>query len=101
MEDQRHAHRLERRIREIGAVLRRRNRQRTAAHMREGAAAALEQRAALDQPGHAIAFERATGLARPAIAAERIAALGLEGRDDALLQPEQVVANDVDVHGSR
>ncbi len=98
MEDQRDAHRLERRLRQVGAVLRGRRRQRATAHVRERAAAALEQRAVLDQPGDAVALERAAGRTRPAIDDERVAALGLERGDDARLQAEQVVADAVDRH---
>ena len=58
MEDQRDAHRLERRTGELGgAVLRGRDRQRRALDVREAAAAALEQRPVLDQAGDVVAFE--------------------------------------------
>ena len=96
MEDERDAHRLERRAGELGgAMLRRRRRQRRALDVREAAAAALEQRAALDQARDAVAFELAAGLALPGVADERVAALGLERRDDARLQAEEVVADGV------
>src|SRR6185312_666407 len=93
MEDERDAERLERRAGEIGAaVLRRRRRQRRAADVREADAAALEERAALDEARDAVAFELAAGLALPAVDAEGIAAFALERFDDRRLQREQVAA---------
>ena len=90
---QRHAHRLERRAGQLGPVLRGRGRQRLALHVAEVAAAALEHVAFFDQLRQPVAFEPAAGLARPAVACEGLAVLGLEGADDVALQAEQVGAN--------
>jgi hypothetical protein len=69
MEDERDAHRLERRAGELGgAVLRRRDRQRRALDVREAAAAALEQRAAFDQARNAVALEPAADRPLPGVA---------------------------------
>ena len=65
----------------------------SALDVREAAAAALEQRAALDQARDAVAFERAARLALPGVDEERVAALLLERSDDARLQAEQVRAH--------
>ena len=69
-------------------------------HVREAAAAALEQRAAFEQARDAVALELAAGLALPGVADEGVAALGLDRRDDALLQAEQVVADGGGVRSS-
>ena len=52
-------------------------------------AAALEHRAALDEPAQAVALQPAAGLAAPAVAEEGIAIGRFQRADDALLQAQQ------------
>ena len=78
---------------QLGPMLRCRRRQRLALHVREAAARAFEHAAAFDQARQALSFQLAARLAMPVVGDERAAVLGLERRDDAALQLEQVVAN--------
>ncbi|MCY1376541.1 hypothetical protein D9M69_640400 [compost metagenome] len=93
MEHQRHAHGLERRARELGAVLRGRGRQLGAAHLREADTGALEQRAAFEDAGQAVALQRLAGLFLPGVAHRAAAVRRLDRRDDRLLQSAQIVAD--------
>ena len=94
VEDERDAHRLERRLGEVGgAVLGRRRGQRVTLDVREVAATALEQPAAFDQPRESLAFELAARFALPGVGGEGLAAFGLQRRDDARLQAQEVVAD--------
>jgi hypothetical protein len=61
----------------------------------EVAAAALQQVALFDQLRQAVALQPAAGRARPAVADEGLAVLGLQRADDAVLQAQQVVATGV------
>ncbi|OIQ88261.1 hypothetical protein GALL_298380 [mine drainage metagenome] len=94
MQHQRHAHGLERRSGQFGTVLGGRRRQARAAHRREVAAAALEQRAVLDHAAGAVALQRRVRRTGPRVAPEAGAAVGaLEGLEDAGLQAQQIVAD--------
>ena len=93
MEDQAHAHRLERRPGELRPVLGGRRRQLQPFDMAEIAAAALQQSTLFDQLGAAVALQPFTGRTHPGIGDERLAVGLLHRLDDALLQAQQVAAN--------
>ncbi|OIQ72729.1 hypothetical protein GALL_456440 [mine drainage metagenome] len=98
VEHQRNAQRLKRRSRQFGPVLRGRRRQLGAAHMREVAAAALQQGAALDQAADALALQRRVGRAGPGVAPERGSVRRLERVENAGLKVEKVGADLLRLH---
>ena len=93
VEHQRHAHRLERRARQLRPALRGRRRQAAAAHVRKANARALEHRAAFHDLRDAIALQ---GIARrflPRLARKAPAPVGLfNGSGDARLQIQKIGA---------
>jgi hypothetical protein len=99
VEHQRHAHGLEWPAGQFGPVLRGRGRQLRAFDMREVATAALQHMALFDQARAAITLQAFARGAHPAVVHEGLAIGGLEGRNDALLQSEQVSAHGAGVEG--
>ncbi len=93
MKHQRHAHRLEAAPRKFGTLRGGRRRKRRADHVRKADAAALEQVAILDDARESAATERGAGRLFPGVGEEGLAVEPFEGADDALLQPEQVLAH--------
>jgi hypothetical protein len=90
MEDERDAHRLERRAGHLGPMLRGRRRQRGPAHMREADAAAFEQGALFHQARDAVALQLFLRRFAPRVPDETaLSVLRFERFDDALLQLEQ------------
>ena len=105
VEHQRHAHRLERRAGQLGAVLRRRWRQLRPAHMGETAAGALKHAPAFDDLRAAVALQRRARLFAPRVDQGAHAFLGIplccrclrldgfERGDDARLQADQITTH--------
>ena len=93
VEHQRHAHRLERRARQLRPALRGRRRQAGAAHVRKANARALEHRAAFHDLRDALALQRLARRLAPRLAQKTPAPVRLlNGSGDARLQIEKIGA---------
>ncbi len=94
MKYQRHAERLEVSSGQLGPLRAGRRRQGLADDVREADTAALEQIAVLDDARQSAAAQLRVGRLFPHVVPERLAVEPLERVDDALLQAEQILAND-------